>query len=195
MSTMTSRRVVVRDSIFAVGSLGGSVLLGRWLSTQGSAGPAQRPVAAVEVGAQVVFVYVGSSRCGPSNSPELPSAIHSAMDAVRSEAKRRGLGFASIGVAKEASANAGIAHLAKMAAFDEVAAGQSELNQASQHFLSRDHRGLEATPQIILVHRTVKELPFGGIDTATVEEVVLSRKLGVPEIRSWAEAGAVIPLT
>ena len=102
-------------------------------------------------GKQYVFVYIGSSRCGPSNAPGLASEIEELIRMVHARATQDSVAFVSIGVAREISASSGLAHLANVAPFDEVSAGQGVLNQASAHFLSVDHRGAAATPQLVVL--------------------------------------------
>jgi hypothetical protein len=85
-----------------------------------------------------------------------------------------------------------LAHLDKIGSFDEVSAGQGVLNLAAAHFISRDHRGMAATPQLIVVERTVRA-EAGGVDPTSVREQVLVRKVGVAEISNWLAANAPLP--
>ncbi len=151
-----------------------------------------RDEAILAPGRQILFVYVGSSRCGPSNAPGVAENVAAGLDSVGQWARGKGLGFVSIGVAREWSASEGLSHLAKVGGFDEIAAGQSGLNQAAAHFISRDLRGIAATPQVIVVSRTLRSVR-GSVDFTSFDERVLLRKVGTQEIRSWVAAGAPVP--
>lgn len=171
-----------------------SVRTGRWVAT--AVGGDQRAVAIDAIprpGRQLVFVYVGSSRCGPSNAPDLPARIQALMSMVRTRARAAGAGFVAVGIAREMSALDGVDHLRRIGSFDELAAGQGELNQAAAHFLLVDHRGSVATPQIIVVERTLVGDGLNGVDASVIAERVLTRQLGLGLLGKWQEAGAPLP--
>lgn len=151
-----------------------------------------RLVARPKEGVQLVAIYVGSSRCGPSNAPESMSGTAQAFDAIRGRSVAKGFGFVTIGIAREFDPQSGLHHLAQVYNFDEVSSGQSHLNQASIRFISRDHAGFAATPQIIVVERRLKKLGW-SIDDVDFDERVLVRKTGVGEIMRWVKAGTPIP--
>lgn len=143
-------------------------------------------------GRQYLLVYVGSSRCGPSNSPALAEDVKSLMATLGGRARSEGVGFVRVGVARELSSSRGLEHLARIGEFDEVAAGQGVMNQASAHFVSVDHRGTAATPQLIVVERELS--PQGqGVDEVGFSERVLLRKVGTAEISAWRKLGAPLP--
>ena len=75
-------------------------------------------LAPVNGGAELVFVYIGSSTCAPSNAPELTLAIERLRESTRAEAERRGVAFATIGIARNRIAGMGIEHLSKYANWD-----------------------------------------------------------------------------
>lgn len=143
-------------------------------------------------GTQLLFIYIGSSRCAPSNAPEIVGQVDSLKRLVRMHAQHRGVGFASLGVAREISVQAGMKHLAKFTSFDEVDIGQRELNQSSLRFIARDHPGIAATPQLVVVQRTVQAVGV-GVDAAGITETVLVRKVGLLEIRRWMDQEGRIP--
>ncbi|MBL0889710.1 MAG: hypothetical protein K2Y26_06565 [Gemmatimonadaceae bacterium] len=105
------------------------------------------------------------------------------------------MSIVKIGVASELSAQAGVQHLSAMGVFDEVAAGQGVLNHANSHFVALRHPGLQATPQVIVLKRTIPEAPTGGIDQAGVQEQVLVRKVGLRELELWISQGTPLPAT
>lgn len=151
-----------------------------------------RKEALPRAGLQYVVVYIGSSRCGPSNQKETLEAVRSAISTIRSRGTLEGRGVVSIGIAREQSVLAGLDHLRKVEAFDEVAAGQGDFNQSSGRFISIDHRGVGATPQIVVIERVIQ--PGGGIlDPSAISERVLVRKVGAHEITRWIQRGVPLP--
>lgn len=146
-----------------------------------------RPVA----GRQLLFVYIGSSRCGPSNQPELLAAVGKSIGDIRSRATRASLGFVTIGVGRELNATTALGHLSKIATFDEVAVGQGDFNQASIRFISRDHPGIGATPQVLVVERVLSALGT-TVDNVDFSERVLVRKVGAADIIRWVQRGSPI---
>lgn len=146
-----------------------------------------RPVA----GRQLLFVYVGSSRCGPSNQPDLLAAVRRSIDDIRSRATSASLGFVTLGVGRELNATAALGHLAKVAHFDELAAGQGDFNQASIRFISHDHPGIGATPQVLVVERALSSLGTSVNNVEFAERVVV-RKVGAADIVRWVQRGSPI---
>lgn len=143
-------------------------------------------------GRQVVVVYVGSSRCNASNQTDVLLAVSSAFESVRKQATQQKAGFVSIGIARELSARAGLLHLSSVYRFDELSSGQGQLNQAAYRFVSKDHPGIAATPQIIVVERQLA--PMGStVDDVEISERILLRKVGAVEISQWAGRGAPVP--
>jgi hypothetical protein len=180
-----------------------SIWAGQLLATLAAPGPMEEAAApsASTTQAQVdtavtvreySLVYVGSSRCGPSNIAELAPAVQEILAVLRQRAQSESVALTTIGVARESDARAGLAHLEKTAMFDEVAAGQGRLNQAALRFVTRDHPGIAATPQLILVERRFRR-QGAGVYPETLEEVVLLRRVGVHEILNWRELGAPAP--
>ena len=93
------------------------------------------PEALSTEGEETALVYVGSSTCGWSNTPELPSLIKGLKAELQSRARREGWRFASIGIAKDRRAADGLAHLDKFGAVDEVMAGHGWANRGVQELV------------------------------------------------------------
>lgn len=178
-------------SLFVVSFLVGRALFSR-SDENAAVADASMAIADRRPGRQLVLVYVGSSRCGPSNAPHVATDVRAARELLREQALREGMGFVSIGVAREMDPQAGLQHLENIGGFNEIAAGQSELNQASAHFISRDHVGIAATPQVIILERTLVA-EGSGVNPSSVHEVVLTRKVGRREIENWVSSGARVP--
>ena len=156
--------------------------------TSSRAVPAEaRPVA----GRQLVFVYIGSSRCGPSNQPEVFTSVSRSIEHLRLRATKSSMGFVTLGIGRELSASAALEHLAKVASFDEIAVGQGDFNQASIRFVSRDHPGVGATPQVLVVERVLPALGK-SVDNVGFSERVLVRKVGAADIIRWVQRGSPI---
>lgn len=194
--TLSKRTRLLLQTVVVGAGLLGCYFGGQSLASSGSL-PGRRDIsvrkeALPRAGKQLVLVYVGSSRCNPSNQTDVIAAIASAMDSLRLIASRQSMGFVSIGVARELSPGAGLMHLEKIGSFDEIAVGQGDLNQASMRLISVDHPGLGATPQLIIMERELTSLGK-TIDNVHVRERVLARRVGAAEIRRWVERGTPLP--
>lgn len=150
-----------------------------------------RPGVNRAVGEQLVLVYIGSSRCRWSNGPELPNVIGSLKTALHDQAQTAGMGFAAVGIARDATAADGIAHLTKFGDFDEVMSGHGWANTGVQRYIYGAMPGIGATPQVLVVARTL-DYRLGHV--SVVDERTLVRKVGTDEIIAWAGAGANVPL-
>lgn len=175
-----------------------SVAVGRAIGVR-SGGPDRteasviRAEALPRLGGQLVLVYVGSSRCGPSNAADLPSLVGKITERLRATALQDSLGFVRIGVAREVSAKSGLVHLSKFGGFDEISVGQGVLNATGEKYLTGDHRGDAATPQLIVVARRIGG-SLGAADPDSVVERVLVRKVGLVEISDWLALDVPLPL-
>lgn len=141
-------------------------------------------------GLELVLVYVGAAACGPSNVPQLPAALERIRTAVGQQALTSGMGFRTIGIAKDADARTGLDHLRKFGRFDEVAAGGGWLNTGALKYIFGDLPGVGATPQIAVILRTVER---EGSALGVRDERVLTRKVGVTELTEWSNAGGRLP--
>ncbi len=149
------------------------------------------PAAAQEAGEEIVLVYVGSSKCAWSNAPELPGIVRALKRDLLARARAEGRGFAAAGVARDVRAAAGLAHLEKFGAFDEVMAGRSWANAGVQKYMYGNMPGPGATPQILVVARTL-DYDHGHVSIS--DERVLARAVGLEEITEWAAKGAPLAM-
>lgn len=113
---------------------------------------------------------------------------------VATKADAQSAGFQSVGIARERNPTSGMSHLARIGSWDEITVGLREFNSGSLRNFSRDHPGVPATPQIVVVERIVKRLGVGW-DPSDFSERVLVRKVGTLEIQRWLEMGAPLPRT
>lgn len=140
-------------------------------------------------GKEIALVFIGAPTCAFSNAIDLPEIVEHAKRAVREEAARRGVGFASIGVSQSSSARLGIEHLAKFGNFDEVASGRAWYNQVLLKYVYRSFIGPATTPQLVVLERTTAPESHPGI----YDERVLLRQVGLGAIRQWVERGSPLP--
>lgn len=162
----------------------------RW-PTPALAPEGYRPGANRAPGEQLVLVYIGSSRCRWSNGPELPNVVVSLKTTLQDQAQAAGMGFAAVGIARDGLAADGVAHLAKFGDFDEVMSGHGWANTGVQRYVYGAMPGIGATPQVLVVARSVDHR-LGHV--SIFDERVLVRKVGADEIITWARAGANVPL-
>ncbi len=145
------------------------------------------PEARRDSGTELLFVVIGSSGCRWSNTPEFIELVRNARDAVRNEAKSRGIGFATLGLSQDHDAAAGIEYLETFGAFDEIAVGRGWRNTGLNKYMYNEFPGPAATPQILVITRDISGL---GGQWEFVNETVLVRLIGSAEIRSWLQGGA-----
>lgn len=139
-----------------------------------------------------VLIYIGSSSCGPSNDKEIPTLVATVRDRVRETATRDGMRFVTVGIAKDGDVAAGLAHLAKIGQFDEIMTGRSWANIGVMKYVFSDLRGPAATPQVLVVDRSLYNQ---GVFIDVTQERVIVRRVGLQELRDWINGpgGAFMP--
>lgn len=146
-------------------------------------------------GEQLVMVYFGMSSCSWSNAKGLPEAIEEVRRALREKARKKGWSFVAVGVALDWSVEEGLGHLRKLGHFDEVSVGSNWTNSMAIRYLWEDFPGPAATPQVVVLKRTVgmREGGTGGVAYFVDKERVLTRKLGTVEIEQWVKDRVNLP--
>ena len=96
-----------------------------------------------------ILVYIGSPTCGSSNHPALPRLWKITDDTLRFRARRLRLGLHRVGLTLGGSVHAGLKHLERMGAFDEISVGGGWRN-LSFRWLRGALGGVAATPQLVL---------------------------------------------
>lgn len=147
------------------------------------------PEGRTDSGPELVFVFIGASRCRWSNLPEAKHLVRKAKLAVRDAAHKQGQGFAAIGIARDVVVSEGTAHLSEFGNFDEVTAGRGWMNAGIMRYVYHDLPGPAATPQVVVVKRNVR---VENGQRAFVDERVVTRLAGLVEIRKWVESGMVL---
>jgi len=108
-------------------------------------------------------------------------------------AKSVGRTFVAVGISKDAGTSDGLDHLKEISeSFDEVNTGRGWLNHGLLHFLFVRHLGQAATPQIVMLKRSIVRDATTGY--AVTEEEVVLRKVGLQEIANWDASGAPLPM-
>ncbi|HEX2191218.1 MAG TPA: hypothetical protein VHG51_20075 [Longimicrobiaceae bacterium] len=153
------------------------------------------PERRVREGRELAMVYIGSAACGPSNREDLPGMIEELKLRLSGRAAGSGRSFAAVGIARDWDVREGIAHLEKFGEFDEVATGRSWLNLGTLKYVWEDLPGVAATPQVLVVDRSVGEQGPGreGTQYTVRDEVLIARKVGTDEIGEWLARGAPLP--
>ena len=140
-------------------------------------------------GPQLALIYIGSSTCGAANQPTVPASVKKLKRLLQQRARSNGYSFTAIGVAKEWVAGNGLAHLEKFGTFDQIITGGSSLNEGALKYMWQDLPGEAATPQVVVLKRNVVT-PEGSGFYGTTDEEVLLRKIGVVELKRWADQDA-----
>lgn len=139
-------------------------------------------------GREIVAVYIGSTSCGPCQTPEVKSAIRAMKPLLAAQAAQRGVALSVIGVADDWDLKSGARFLEPLGAFDQVVIGGNWTNLGIEHFILRDTLTEMSMPQVVVVERTVSL----GKRIAVSEPRVLRRIRGGEDIPAWVAAGAPI---
>lgn len=174
--------VLVGGCAFVASAYGRAVFPAIWFEW-----PSQSAVVEESREAEIVLVYIGSSTCAPSNSQEARTLVAAARHSVEAQAGKLGVRLRTIGVAKDASVGAGLAHLSRLKPFDEIATGRGWLNLGILRYIRSEFVGAAATPQVVVTFRNLSHVDGGS--SLIRGEHVLARKVGLEELRGWATTG------
>lgn len=148
------------------------------------------PMARQDSGDELVFVFIGSSRCRWSNDAQLPSLVKQARTAVTALAQEASIGFAAIGLTTDVVPESGVEHLGRFGGFDQIVTGMGWRNIGLMKYLHGELYGPAATPQVLVLARSV--VVEAG-HRAVRNERLLVRRHGLSGIREWVEGGSRIP--
>lgn len=124
----------------------------------------------------------------------MPKIIKGLKISLQKKARKNDHSFVAIGVSKDWSIEKGLNHLSKFGNFDEVMTGMNWLNTGVLKYVWEDIPGAAATPQVLLIDRTVEVSPKGGTKWyALRDEHLLKRVVGTRELRRWVDKGAPVP--
>lgn len=139
---------------------------------------------------EVAFIFIASSTCAGVQDPGFPRMIDSARALARTTVSDRALTFASAAYVLDWDIAAGQRFLERFLPFDEVSIGRNWLNTGAVEYIWTDIPGEATIPQILILQRSI---------TVTDRNIVvgpsklLTRIIGVEEIRAWISAGATVP--
>jgi|SRR5688572_6083013 hypothetical protein len=132
------------------------------------------------------MIYIGSSGCQFANRPEMVDILARIRKSVSASADASSRRFVMVGIAKDSDIKAGLAHLDKFGAFDEVITGRNWLNLGGLKYVYGDMPGAAGTPQVLVVDRTL-QVDANGV--AVTAETLVKRRAGLIELRDWAAEG------
>ncbi len=134
-------------------------------------------------GNELALILLVDSSCAWSNSPDLPGAWQSLVDAVREALPDTVNRVATIGVATAPSSKVGWNLLARIGDFDEVNVGQG-MPVGALRYVINDFRGPGGSPQVVMVRRSFERRADGSLHRSS--EAVAQRHFGIEGIRSAA---------
>lgn len=184
LCTLQSRTFAVALFI-ALGSVA-AALVYRNLSVI-PAEPRPRPT-----GDELVVILVGSPACPAASDPHFPDRFEQIVAHLSERAGDHDVRLVTIGIGTGASPERSMEFLTSVGRFDEMMVGRGWLNSGALRYLWRDLPGKPSIPQIIVTHRSLDMGPFGA-SVVVGPEILLARKVGLPEIYRWEEIGAPIP--
>lgn len=135
---------------------------------------------------EVLLIFIGSSSCFHSRSDDIPPILKAAKREAFKKYESNTIQFNSIGVSSGVSVELGLKYIEDIGEFSEVSAGRSWSNTTLEKFL-KHHPGEGAIPQVLLLHREVvpeESASSQGSVFPRVDEHVLLRKVGLPELRA-----------
>ncbi|HET8701528.1 MAG TPA: hypothetical protein VFL97_07675 [Nitrococcus sp.] len=136
------------------------------------------------------MIYFGALHCAWSNQPHADRLLESIKLRLSDVALNRGWTFEAVGVALDWNPDDGIAHLRSLGKFDEIATGYNWANGFAIQYFGDRLPGPKATPQILVVRRTLVVPDFvHTFNFKTAHESIVARANGVVAIRRWMRAG------
>lgn len=151
-------------------------------------GLSTRTVDPASGGEQLVVVFVGSTSCVWSKTPEVRDALRTATALLQQHAEERRIAFHRIGIVASPSPEVGIAFLAQVGEFDEIVVGGQWASVGLQKYVVSDFRGAGVTPQLLVLQRRIGTNGWGVHD-----EQILRRLVGSAMISTRVSAGEMLP--
>lgn len=157
------------------------------------------------VGDELVMVFLTSYACGPSQRPEVIESVKEIKRRLASYADSVDRPFSAVGVSAGWDVDAGIEHLQKYGAFDEIISGRSWHNTAAVRYWHRKFPAEASTPQIVLTEQRVEMVQGEPIRVASTgdtpyaaeakygDEELLYRAGDSEAIIEWAEGSEALP--
>ncbi len=175
----STRTLVLLGALSLV--LMGLIAKNRYVASQREWNPAFVRLGRVES----VLVFIGSSTCGNSVTPTLGEEVRRIRAELYSDAVRRGITFASIGIATDVVVRDGIDLLTALGHFDEIIVGRSWANLGAIRFAwDPNTGGRQSIPQILVVERVFERSLAGNL--IVTQEKVVARVEGVKAIAEFS---------
>ena len=106
-------------------------------------------------GDQVVVVYVTASWTRGESDPSFRSQVKTLLEALRREAGQRSVALSLVGASLDMDPQEGLKYLRRIGQFDQVVVGAGWINWIAVEYFWRDHPGLPAVPQLLVLRRHV----------------------------------------
>ncbi len=139
---------------------------------------------------EIVTVVISATFCVANRVEGFHEAARAIPDLLNAQvADRPHVVTRTVGIALDHDPRAGTEYLFKLARFDEVIAGGSWLNTATEKFLFGTYRWAAEIPQVVILERTVT----WSENFASLEgERVLTTIVGADSIMAWVKRGAPV---
>jgi hypothetical protein len=142
-------------------------------------------------GKELVFVYFGSTGCGPCKAPGMKQAVLKAKEIVAKRAADERLPFSTTGVALDPDIYKGLDFLKSVGPFDQIIVGRDWENSAVLELMaSGGSESIIGIPQIIIYERTIEHR---GQQIVASKPRILERIPGTG-IPLWVQYGAQVRL-
>ena len=148
-------------------------------------------------GSNLVAFVVTAADCGWSNSPTLIDAVGSLRQRLQAAHGRHYAHITIIAVVLDDTLDVGVQFLSKFgrgrldSAFDQVVVGGSWMNEEIVRFVWREHAARAASPQVIVVERSVNTDSYLSESVIGVQkDHVVANPRGTAEILDWIRNGA-----
>lgn len=138
---------------------------------------------------EVTVALLVSPECGACTDSSFITGWQAIHDDISRQAQAAGAVPAFIGVGVTWSIEDGLALLRHFAGLDEVIVGSNWLNTGFEEFADYDFPSRHSVPQVVVVRKTRQRDATG---TSLVGKELLFRAIGLTEIRTWAERGALL---
>lgn len=166
-------------------------LVGRqWVVANAAPAPAPPLVRGEAPSSQLLMILYVSSTCSWCNQEELPDIVEGIRRGLRQAAENSSRAFVTLGVSVDQSPDVGIEYLKRFGSFHQVAAGNAWGNVAAIDF--RGLPTIDATPQVVVVERTLGGWADDGTVLSVRDARILARKMGFYELQQWAAEGAPV---
>lgn len=144
-------------------------------------------------GTELLFVYVGKASCAACQHPDLPELVKSAKRLGRQRAESLSVSFSAVALGLDLDPFASLGHLNRLGLFDELSVGRGWDNRAALDLFHTRFGAAAATPQFLVLRRTITRDTTYSPARLIVAEDLLMRVVGVDGIQAWVTRGCTVP--